>query len=61
MTPKKIKTARCSRSGKLAYLERHAADAAAMSVLLRRRTNVVVYPCVAGGWHVSTEVEGRCK
>lgn len=56
-----MKPRRCTPTGKRAYETKPDADAAALRVMLQRRRDVYVYPCVGGGFHVSTVEGSRCK
>ncbi len=51
----------CAQSGKRIYETKELASGAAQRVMLIRRRDVYVYPCVKGGFHVSTVEGARCK
>lgn len=56
-----MKPRRCLPTGKRVYETKGQADDAAQRVMLQRRRDVYVYPCVGGGFHVSTVEGNRCK
>lgn len=51
----------CSRSGKRIYDELSQAEGMATRLESARRRALFVYPCVDGGFHISTVASKRCR